>query len=224
MNKKIVFLDMGRTIYKSSLLFQEKIVEKKINDSSVEDFLIFTEHEPVITLGKRGGKEFILSEKPFLKDNNVSVVETTRGGLATCHMPGQAVFYPVLNLKGLDMGVKEYSIKLMDAIEDFLRKYNVCSSRTENYPGVFVNNKKIASIGLSVRKNICWHGLSININNDHFLFDCVVACGLKDILMTRLCDETDFELNMDKIKKDFLDSFVKIFGFEISVSGNHMLD
>jgi len=224
MKKELVFLDMGRTFYKSSLLFQEKIVEDKINNSLSKDFLIFTEHEPVITLGKRGGKEFILREKPFLKKNNVSIIETSRGGLATCHLPGQAVFYPILNLKNLNIGIKEYSFKLMDSIEAFLKKYNVKSSRTENYPGVFVNNKKIASIGLSIKKNICFHGLSININNDNSLFDCIVACGLKDISMTRLCDETALKLSMDKVKIDFLDSFVKIFGFEISASGEKLLD
>lgn len=215
MKKELVFLDMGRTFYKSSLLFQEKIVEEKIKNFLSKDFLLFTEHEPVITLGKRGGKEFVLREKPFLKKNNVSIIETSRGGLATCHLPGQAVFYPILNLRGLNIGVREYSSKLMDIIEDFLKKYKVKSFRTENYPGVFVNNKKIASIGLSIKKNICFHGLSININNDNSLFDCIVACGLKNVVMTRLCDETDMEINMDKVKTDFLDSFVKVFEFEI---------
>ncbi|MDY0133203.1 MAG: lipoyl(octanoyl) transferase LipB [Desulforegulaceae bacterium] len=215
MKKELVFLDMGRTFYKYSLLFQEKIVEEKIKNFLSKDFLLFTEHEPVITLGKRGGKEFVLREKPFLKKNNVSIIETSRGGLATCHLPGQAVFYPILNLRGLNIGVREYSSKLMDTIEDFLKKYKVKSFRTENYPGVFVNNKKIASIGLSIKKNICFHGLSININNDNSLFDCIVACGLKNVVMTRLCDETDMEINMDKVKTDFLDSFVKVFEFEI---------
>lgn len=214
MTKKITILDLGRTCYGSSLFTQEKIVEKKFKDKIFPDVLIYTEHEPVITLGKRGGEEFINKSSKYFMENSPEIIQTGRGGLVTCHMPGQAVLYPILDLGKHKIGVKDYSYLLMDVITDFLLKYNVESEQTRKYPGVWVNSRKIGSIGLGIRKNICFHGLSINIINEKSLFDIVTPCGIKDAHMTRLCDETDIEIDMNTAKKKLVNSFLKVFDFE----------
>lgn len=215
MSGKIIFNDMGRTRYESSLIIQKKTVERKIEDSSYPDVLFFTEHNPVITLGKRGGDEFINRSSDYFKENQPPVVSTNRGGLVTCHMPGQAVLYPVMDLKKLGMGVKDYVYLLMDVISDFLNKYGVCSYQSREYPGVWVNNKKIGNIGLGIKKNISFHGLSLNIINNNSLFDIVTPCGIKDAKVTRLIDETDKAVDMLKVKNDLINSFLKIFDLEL---------
>lgn len=215
---KIIFHDMGKTDYRSSLFVQEKIVEKKLEDKNYSDVLIYTEHKPVITLGKRGGEEFIDKNSEYFLRVNPEIVATKRGGLVTCHMPGQAVLYPILDLTRFKIGVRDYTYLLMDVMTDFLEKYQVESKQTKEYPGIWINNKKIGSIGLGIRKNITFHGLSLNINNDLGLFNITSPCGMKDASMTRLVDELDMdiEISMEKVKKDLMDSFLTIFNCGIS--------
>ena len=211
MKHEIIYIDSGRTDYKSSLNLQKYLVEKKIKNSKIPDFLIFTEHNPVITLGKRGGRKFINRDSSYFQKINPEIIETERGGLVTCHMPGQAVLYPIINLKNFKIGVKEYALKLTELISDFLKKYDVESYSDKNYPGVFVDKKKIGSIGLSIKKNITCHGLSININNDDSLFNTITPCGLKNTSVTSLTDEADINVDTEDIKQDLIDSFSEVF-------------
>ncbi|PIE74837.1 MAG: lipoyl(octanoyl) transferase [Deltaproteobacteria bacterium] len=216
MKREIIFYDMGRSFYNSSLDFQKKIVEEKISDSSFPDVLIYTEHEPVITLGKRGGEEFIDKSSHYFKEKKPDIIKTSRGGLVTCHMPGQAVIYPVFNLENFNISVREYSYSLMDCIEYFLKFFKINVYKSKEYPGVFVNSKKIGNIGLCIKKNITYHGLSINIKNEKELFDIITPCGLKDIKTTRLIDEIDYIPDMNNVKKLLVESFLEIFGAELS--------
>jgi lipoyl(octanoyl) transferase len=211
MKHEIIYIDSGRTDYRSSLNLQKYLVEKKGKNSKIPDFLIFTEHNPVITLGKRGGRKFIDRDSFYFQKNNPEIIETERGGLVTCHMPGQMVIYPIINLKNFKIGVKEYALMLTDLISDFLKKYGVNSYSDKNYPGVFVDKKKIGSIGLAVKKNITCHGLSINIDNDYSLFDTITPCGLKNTSVTRLVDETDINADTEDIKQDLINSFSEVF-------------
>lgn len=215
MAKEIYLHDIGESFYKTSLSYQLQIVEKKLYDRSYPDFLIITEHSPVITLGKRGGKEFIDKSSTYFLDEKPSIVETNRGGLVTCHMPGQIVLYPILNLKNYNLGVKEYSFLLMNVISDFLKKYGIDSYESKDYPGVWIEDKKIGNIGLGIKKNIAFHGLSINIDNRKDLFDIVTPCGIKDAQVTRLIDETDIDVSSDIAKTALVDSFAKIFKIDL---------
>jgi len=207
---EIVLHDLGLTEYRGCLEFQEKMVAEKIKDPLNSDVLIFTEHQPVITLGKRGGEKFINRDDIFFTENKVDIVQTGRGGLVTCHMPGQAVLYPVLDLKNYGEGVKAYCFMLMDVITDFLNKFGVESYQSKEYPGVWVQGKKIGNIGLCVKKNIVFHGLSINISNDMTLFNLITPCGIKGALATRLVDEAE-GINFETCKLALIDSFYSVF-------------
>jgi lipoate-protein ligase B len=128
-------------------------------------------------------------------------VEVRRGGGTTAHNPGQLVFYPILNLLTTGHGINEY-IRELEAIgAELLEQLGVQSTRRKGAPGLWVGKKKIASIGVRVSKFITFHGMAINIQNDLSIFDYIVPCGLDNVEMTSVLNETGEEHPMNQIKQ-----------------------
>ena len=148
------------------------------------DELWFLQHEPVYTLGKNGKKDHILDAA------DIPVIETDRGGQVTYHGPGQLVVYTLLDINRLKLGVRELVTILEQGIIDLLEGYSISANARRDAPGVYVDNAKIASLGLRVRKGRCFHGLALNVDLDIEPFRRINPCGYEGLDVTRLKDLT----------------------------------
>jgi lipoic acid synthetase len=192
-------LDCGLEVFRKTLQTQQQlIVQRRLNE--IGDMVLIVEHKPVITLGARQNDNKLLVEREKLVAQDIDVVEIRRGGGATAHNPGQIVFYPVLNLRELRLGVSEYIRTLEQIGIELLKQLGVESGRRKGFPGLWVNDKKIASIGVRVSRQITYHGMAINIRNDLSIFDYIVPCGLENVKMTSVLNETGKEHSMDEAK------------------------
>jgi lipoyl(octanoyl) transferase len=159
------------------------------------DELWLLEHNPVYTLG------FGASEDHLLSENSIPVVRSDRGGEVTYHGPGQIVAYFLINLRRKKWGPKKFVNELEASVIDFLKKYNISSSRQSGDPGIYVEDKKISSVGLKIKRGFSYHGLSINIDMDLSPFENINVCGNKSLKATHL--NKFAEVSLDRAFKDF---------------------
>lgn len=174
---------LGRLSYEEGLLYQEKLVAQKIA-SDCKNYLLFLEHDPVYTMGRT----------PDTSSLGIEVLphplhRIGRGGQATYHGPGQLVGYPILSLDLFNRDLHLYLRFLEEIIIQLLACYKIEGRRQEGMTGVWVGKRKIASLGIGVRKWISFHGLALNINGDLAPFYRITPCGLKDVEMTSLEQE-----------------------------------
>lgn len=151
-------------------------------DDATADELWLVEHEPVFTLGQAGRDEHVLAP------GDIPVVHVDRGGQVTYHGPGQVVIYPLLDLRRLDIGVRELVRRIEQVIIDVLAGCGVSAGRREGAPGVYVDGAKIAALGLRVRRGCCFHGLAFNVDLDLEPYSRINPCGFQGLPVTRLCD------------------------------------
>lgn len=161
---------------------------------TTEDALWIVEHPPVYTQGLNGKAEHLLN--PSAK---IPIVQTDRGGQITFHGPGQLVLYVLVDLKRRKLGVRALVTLLENAIIEFLQQYDIASEARADAPGVYVQGKKIASLGLKIRRQKSYHGLALNVDMDMTPFQKINPCGLLGMQMTQLKDltppQTDLELS-----------------------------
>ncbi len=150
----------------------------------------FLQHPPVYTLGKNGKAEHVLNPA------DIPVINSDRGGQVTYHGPGQIVVYTLLDLNRLNIGVRQLVTLLEQAIIDLLAAYGVDSSARRDAPGVYVNDAKIAALGLRVRKGCSFHGLALNVDMDLEPFSRINPCGYEGLEVTQLKNlVTDVDIN-----------------------------
>jgi lipoyl(octanoyl) transferase len=192
--------DCGLTDFQETLREQLRLVEKR-RSGQIGDTVLLVEHRPVITLGARQLMNKLLISPEALAERGITVAQIRRGGGATAHNPGQIVFYPILELRGMNLSVGQY-IRELEAIgNELLEQLGVCSERREGLPGLWVGDKKIGFIGVRVSRGITYHGMSINIQNDLGIFDYIVPCGLEGLAVTSVLAETGREHSMAKVKQ-----------------------
>lgn len=153
-----------------------------------DGIVILLEHQPVITIGNGGGINNVKRPVDELKLQGVDVINTDRGGNITCHNPGQLIGYPVLNLTKWQQDVHWYVHMLEETLIRSLAKYGLSTGRKSRYSGVWLADKKIAAIGVSVRKWITGHGFALNVHNDLGLFGEIVPCGISEFGVTSMID------------------------------------
>jgi lipoyl(octanoyl) transferase len=178
---------LGRIEFARALALQEEIVLKKHDDGSVEDQLLLLEHEPVYTIGRTPDQSSLRDAAhlphPFFAIN--------RGGQATYHGLGQLMGYPIIDLRGCGQDLHKYLRWLEQLLIDLLTEYGIASSRRESLTGVWIGDRKIASIGVGVRHWITMHGFALNVSGDLSPFDHIVPCGINNVAMTSMEKETD---------------------------------
>ena len=179
----------GKILYSDGLRIQKTAHESVSNGAP--DQLILLEHPHVYTLGRRGKHQDILASPDVIRNLGLDVFETDRGGEVTYHGPGQLIAYPIVDLDRLKKGPIEFVRELEKLIMSFLSLYCVSASSQRMPTGVWVGNKKIASIGIKVSNRITSHGLAININTNLSYFDHIIACGLIESQHTSLANETN---------------------------------
>ena len=190
---------------------QHKLVEQR-RQNEIGDTVLIVEHQPVITLGARQSANKLLIERDKLITQGIDVVEIRRGGGATAHNPGQIVFYPILNLQELRLDINQYIRTLEQIGIELLDRLGVKSDRRKGFPGLWVNDKKNASIGVRVSRQITHHGMAINIQNDLSIFEAIVPCGLENVKMTSVFNETGKKYSMQEVKNKLKTLLLEHFG------------
>jgi lipoate-protein ligase B len=179
---------LGTVPYQRAVAIQERVRERRLA-GELPDTLLLLEHPPVYTRGRRSGEGELPLGESFYRERGIEVIDTDRGGRVTYHGPGQLVGYPIMRIDD----VQRYLRTIEDAIRAALAAEGVdARSRHDegiDYTGVWVGERKIASIGVHVSRGITTHGFAVNIDLDLEPFSWVVACGLPDVAMTSLAHE-----------------------------------
>jgi len=157
------------------------------------DELWLLQHPPVFTLGRNGKTKHLLQYT-----GSIPVIHVDRGGQVTYHGPGQLVAYPLLDLKRRRLGIQSLVRILEQSVINLLTDYSIRAGRRESAPGVYVDGRKIASLGLRVRRGCCYHGLSLNVNMDLAPFSMINPCGFADLEVTQLA-ELGIDASLDAV-------------------------
>lgn len=228
-NKYIFFLDLGYNKYKKiwdyqKYLFNSILKLKVYNKKNLKkihfvtpNYLLFTEHLDVYTIGKSFKNEHILSYKEDYKNiKNIDICKVDRGGSITYHGPGQLVVYPILDLSHFFNDIYKYLRSLEEVVIQTISFYGLKGDRSPGETGVWldINNhkaRKICAIGIKISNWVTMHGLALNINNDLKYFNYIIPCGIKDKTITSLSKEIGKKISINEIKKIFIKNFCNIF-------------
>lgn len=197
---------LGVVPYTKAFELQERIVRRQI-DGELPDVLLTLEHPPTITIGISGDSADIRVEESLLLARNIELVKSNRGGKATYHGPGQLVVYPLIELKRYGPGLRDYLSILEDVTISTLGDRGVQATRVQGKPGVWVEERKIASIGIRLRRGRTMHGIAINLTTDLTHFDFFVPCGMPEIRMTSLAMETGAEVQFEDVRRRWIEHF-----------------
>jgi len=205
--------DLGLADFQKTLDFQKE-THSAVKNNELSSALIFCRHYPVITLGRPANKENILITEAELRNRGIAVYEIERGGDVTYHGPGQLMAYPVFNLNYLKKDIHWFLRQLEEAVIAYLSDLGIKGQRRPGLTGVWVNAKKISSIGIAIRNWITFHGLSINIKSDDLAnFSLIRPCGM-DIEMTALETILGREIEIESVKQNLIHKFSEIFSYQ----------
>ena len=177
---------LGRLNYADALALQDEIVRQKRQDRSVADTILFLEHDAVYTIGRTPDQASLrgASHLPH------PLFQTNRGGQATYHGPGQLIGYPIIDLTRCGQDLHKYLRWIEDLLIEFLAEFELRATRRTGLTGVWIEERKIASIGVGVRHWTTMHGFALNICGDLAPFGQITPCGLANVMMTSLERET----------------------------------
>ncbi|MEH0020062.1 MAG: lipoyl(octanoyl) transferase LipB [Desulfobacter sp.] len=218
------FRDLGLLEYTRALALQQETLAAKLADPALPDRVLFVQHPPVYTLGRRGGRENLVVSEAFLAAKGIEIVQTDRGGNITYHGPGQAVLYPVVDLERSRLGVPEFVSGMEEIMKRTCAQFDVPADRDERNHGLWVGDKKIGSVGISIKKGVSIHGLALNVNPDLAPFTWINPCGLANQAMSSIALENGMDQQsldrpphdadkqmMDKVRDCFVHYFSEVF-------------
>jgi lipoyl(octanoyl) transferase len=209
MSRGAYVLDLGVVPYQEAWDLQRSLAGA-VSQGAIPDTVIFLEHPPVVTLGRRADAD----ELHVPEDAEVDVVETDRGGKSTYHGPGQLVCYPILDLKRHGKDVKKYVRDLEEALIRTLAPLELEAMRLEGLTGVWLQRppRKIASIGVHISRWVTTHGYALNVDLDPAPFtEWITACGLEDAAFTTIARELDRPATVDEIRPLARDAVANVF-------------
>ena len=201
---------LGRMEFAHALALQEELAAKQREDASLEDQLLLLEHEPVYTIGRTPDQSSLLGSAhlphPLFLIN--------RGGQATYHGPGQLIGYPIIDLRRCGQDLHKYLRWLEQLLIDLLAYHDIAAQRRESLTGVWIEDRKIASIGVGVRHWITMHGFALNVCGDLSPFDHIVPCGINNVAITSMEKEMKKTFTVASVARDIeklaLDSIVSL--------------
>ena len=200
---RLLYKDLGVRDYLAALALQEKLVQCKQREAS-PDILLFVEHPHVYTLGRGGNASNVLAPQ------GVPVFQTSRGGDVTYHGPGQLVIYPIIDLRSkLRKDVHRYLRNLELTASRTLEDFGLEGTRRPPFTGIWIGDRKIAAIGVAVRRCVTFHGLALNVNTDLNYFTRIVPCGLTWADVTSMERELGEEQSQRKVRDSFLRHFAE---------------
>jgi len=199
MTPNIVIKNLGLCDYQQT--WQEMRNFTLNREASTPDEVWLLEHPPVFTQGMAGKPEHVLNP------GNIPIIQTDRGGQVTYHGPGQLVGYVLLDLRRLKIGVKAYVSLIENSVVQLLADYNIKANIKPGAPGVYVDGKKICSIGLKISRGCSYHGIALNVNNDLEPFSRINPCGFQNLQMTKISDFVS--VTLEEIGQKFYEKLVR---------------
>ena len=205
--KTLEIIESGLTNYHDVWEIQKKLFHHVVENRS-QNYLILTEHNPVITIGKSGNIKNLLTDPSQLLNKGIKVVEIDRGGDITFHGPGQIIGYPILDLAQFRKDIHWYLRNLEEVIIQTLRDYKIHGERIKNLTGVWVKGEKICAIGVKVTQWVTMHGFALNVSTNLEYFNHIVPCGISDHGVTSIFEQIGNNVN----QKDVIKSLNRYFG------------
>ena len=225
---RVICEDLGRKDYKETWDYQELIFNAKVAEKGngfpdgkkTSDRLIFVEHNHVYTLGKSGSEQNLLLDYIQLQARDASFYRIDRGGDITYHGPGQLVGYPIFDLEGMGIGLREYIHLLEEAIIRCISRFGIRGERMKGATGVWLepdtgnHARKICAIGVRASRFVTMHGFALNVSTDLSYFNHINPCGFTDKGVTSIEKETGRKVNMDDVKSEMRNTMREVFGYE----------
>jgi lipoate-protein ligase B len=215
--------NIGRTRYADAWTLQQELWTLR-QAGAIEDILLLTEHEHVYTLGKSTDDNHLLASDEELKISGTDVFHIDRGGDITYHGPGQIVGYPIIDLHNYFLDIHRYLRSLEDVIIRTLAAFGIMAGREEDMTGVWVNEEKIAAIGVKVSRWVTMHGFALNVQTDLSRFDRIIPCGIFHKGVTSMQRTLGQQVPIDSVQKTIVESFTDVFGCEPSWIEKDKLD
>ena len=228
-NKKIIVKDIGITSFSDAWKFQEdifqKIIDQKVKNRTLvkkiktDNYLIFTEHNPVYTIGKSGDMSNLLLDSNQLAKKEIEFYKINRGGDITYHGPGQIMGYPILDLDNFFTDINLYLRSLENTIIETLKFYDITGFTITGETGVWVENlneyKKICAFGIRASRWVTMHGFCLNVDSNLDEFKYIIPCGIKDKGVTSMSELLNEKIDIIKLKKSLIKNFAKHFNAKI---------
>jgi lipoate-protein ligase B len=210
MDRKGYILDIGLIDYKKAWDLQHYLWSRRV-EGELPDLLLFLEHPHVITLGRRGNRSNLVVSPEVLEAMKIPLFHVERGGDVTYHGPGQMVVYPILDLKEYGYRLIRYVDQLEEIILRVLDDFGIEGRKDPLNRGVWVNQEKIASIGVAIKRWVSFHGFALNYETDLKYFDLIHPCGLKGKKMTTLTKILGVKISKEALMERILFQFKRIF-------------
>jgi len=207
-HRTLTVAELGVVGYDAALELQAAMLEARQN-GRIGDTLLMMEHPHVFTLGRGADERFIVGNPA-----GVPVRRVSRGGQVTYHGPGQLIGYPILKLERRDRDVGRYLRGLEAAIIDALANFGIHAARRDAMTGVWVGSRKIASIGVGIRRWTTWHGFALNVSTDLSFFDSIVPCGIQGCRMTSICELVIRPVSVSEFAAVMCESFRRVFHYD----------
>jgi lipoate-protein ligase B len=208
-------IDVDIVEYERAWDFQRELVAAKLT-SELPDILLLLEHNPVITLGRRGNRQYIRASPEALTAEGINTYHVERGGEVTYHGPGQIVGYPILNLRNWRRDISWYIFNLEEILIRTLGEFGIEATRNRLNRGAWVGDSKIGSIGVAISRWVTYHGFSLNVspNMDHY--SLITPCGLDGIEVTSLRKLLGREPDHARVRDTVSQHFQKVFDIELA--------
>ncbi|NLC71677.1 MAG: lipoyl(octanoyl) transferase LipB [Desulfuromonadaceae bacterium] len=199
----------GRISYRAGLALQQQLLAHR--EAGTADFLILLEHPPVITLGSKVKEFRPLAPHDYFESRGIEVIRARRGGETTYHGPGQLIGYPIVGLDLVNRDLHRFLRLLEELLVKLLRRYGISAERLAGRTGVWVSGRKIASIGVGVRRWISWHGFALNVGGYLSPFGAIVPCGLTGVEMTSMAEHLGEEPSIEEVEGQVIHCFAEVF-------------
>lgn len=213
--RECLIVNLKKIEYEKAWHLQKKIFQAKLEKKLDRDVLLLLEHPHTITVGKKGGKDEVLADSEKLKKKGISIFYIGRGGRVTYHGPGQLVGYPILNLNSYLNDLHLYLRYLEEVLIRTLKEFRIEAGRINGLTGVWVGRRKIASIGIKVRRWITLHGFALNVNTELSYFNLIQPCGMKAQIMTSMERILNRNVKIEEVVEKLVPKFSDIFGVRI---------
>lgn len=214
-DRPCLWVDLPRIEYTNALDLQRNLVRARYDEVIESDVVLFLEHPPVFSLGRKGSIKNLKVPKAFLEEMKIPVIRVERGGEITFHGPGQLVVYPIIDLNKAGLKVMEYVEGLEHIMLQVASDWGITAQRKSVNRGIWVSNNKLGSIGISVRRAVCFHGFALNVNLSLEPFDWIHPCGLQNAGVTSMEKELSRKISMHNLRKAVRHHFESFFGFDL---------
>lgn len=207
--------DLGMVPYHEALQLQRKTITE-LQQGSGREALFLLEHPHVVTLGRSGSENSLLLDRRQLDQKGIELVAADRGGDVTYHGPGQLVGYPILSLEPGRQDIRRYVTDVESVLIGVLSEYGISGGRHAGYRGVWLEDRKIASVGIRISRWVTSHGFALNVNTDLSYFSAINPCGIEGCSMTSMQNELGRAMDMADVKQKVTRLFAQVFDREMA--------